>query len=284
MQIKKVGVLGFTGTMGLGIAQVCAQSGFQVVASSRNEERSAKGLATITGILTRAVDKGRITQQDKEAALSRIKTTTDTRLFSDCDIVIEVAAEDLELKKKLFAEMDTICKPEAILASNTSVLPLVEIAMATKRPEKVVGLHFFNPPPVMKLIEIIRTIRVSSETMETTREFAKALGKTVVVVPDTPGYIVNRLVVPFILDAIRLLEGGIAPKEDIDAAINLGLNHPMGPLALADLIGNDIVLDMADSLYKDLLQHEFIAPTMLRRMVAAGWLGRKSGKGFYDYK
>jgi 3-hydroxybutyryl-CoA dehydrogenase len=216
--------------------------------------------------------------------MSRIKGTTNVKDFRDCDLVIEVAAEDLEVKKKAFAELDAVCPKHAILASNTSVLSVVEMAIVTKRPDKVVGLHFFNPASAMKLVEIVRPITVSDETVEISKEFAKSVGKTPVVIPDAPGFIVNRLAVPFMLNAMRLLESGVASREDIDTAVTLGLNHPMGPLALADLIGNDIVLSMADGIYQNLQDHQYIAPSLLRKMVAAGWLGQKTGKGFYDYK
>ena len=284
MEIKKVGVFGFTGAMGRGIAQICAQAGYQVIASSRSEGRMTKGVASIDAALTRGVERGRLSKEDKDTAMSRIKGTTNVGDFQDCDLVIEVAVEDLEVKKKAFAELDVICPKHAILASNTSVLPVVEMAIVTKRPDKVVGLHFFNPASVMKLVEIVRPITVSDETIETSKEFAKSVGKTPVVVPDVPGFIVNRLAVPFMLNAMRLLESGVASREDIDTAVNLGLNHPMGPLTLADLIGNDIVLSMADGIYQNLQDHQYIAPPLLRRMVAAGWLGQKTGKGFYDYK
>ena len=210
--------------------------------------------------------------------------TTDIKDFHDCDLVLEVTIENLEVKKKVFAELDVICTKNAILASNTSVLPIAEMAIVTSRPDKVVGVHFFNPVPVMQLVEIVRPIAVSDETLEISKEFAKSVGKTPVVVPDTPGFIVNRLAVPLMLNAIRLLESEVGSKEDIDTAVTLGLNHPMGPLALADLIGNDIVLSMADCIYQDLQDHQYIAPTLLRRIVSAGRLGRKTGKGFYDYK
>jgi 3-hydroxybutyryl-CoA dehydrogenase len=283
MEIKRVGVLGFTGAMGRGITQVCAQAGYQVVGSSRSEERAAKAVTTIDAALARSVERGRLSQEDKDAAISRIKGTANVKDFNDCDLVIEVAVEDLEVKKKAFAELDGICKKDAILASNTSVLPLVEMAIVTKRPDKVIGLHFFNPASAMKLVEIVKPITVSDETVETCRKFAESVGKTPVVIPDTPGFIVNRLAVPFMLNAMYLLESGVASKEDIDSAAKLGLNHPMGPLELADLIGNDIVLNMADGIYETLQEHRYIAPTLLRRMVAAGWLGQKTGKGFYDY-
>jgi len=283
MDIKKVGVLGFTGAMGRGITQVCAQAGYDVTGSSRSEERAAKAVGTIDAALGRSVERGRLSQEDKDAAISRIRGTANTRDFSDCDLVIEVAAEDLEIKKQAFAELDGICKEGAIIASNTSVLPLVEMAVVTKRPDRVIGLHFFNPASAMKLVEIVKPITVSDETAETCKKFIESLGKTPVVLPDTPGFIVNRLAVPFMLNAIGLLESGVASREDIDTAIKLGLNHPMGPLELADLIGNDIVLNMADGIYATLQEHRYIAPNLLRRMVAAGWLGQKTKKGFYDY-
>ncbi len=283
MEIKKVGILGFTGSMGRGIAQVCAQAGYQVIGSSRSEERAKKTIASIDAALGRSVERGRLSKEDKEAAISRIKGTANVKDFNDCDLVIEVAVEDLEVKKKAFVELDAICPAHTILASNTSVLPVVEMAAVTKRPDKVLGLHFFNPASAMKLVEIVRPITVSKETVDTCVSFVKAIGKTPVLIPDTPGFIVNRLAVPFMLNAMRLLESGIATREDIDTAITLGLNHPMGPLTLADLIGNDVVLSMADGIYKDLQDDQFVAPPLLRRMVSAGWLGQKTKKGFYDY-
>jgi 3-hydroxybutyryl-CoA dehydrogenase len=283
MEIKKVGILGFTGPMGRGIAQICAQSGYEVIGSSRSDERAARAISTIDAALGRSVERGRMSQEDKDAAIARIKGTANIEDFKDCDLVIEAAAEKLDVKIEAFTKLDGICKEGAILASNTSVLPLVDMAMSTKRPEKVIGLHFFNPVSAMKLVEIIKPITVSEETADTCVTFIESLGKTVVALPDTPGFIVNRLAVGFMLNAITLLENGIATKEDIDTAIKLGLNHPMGPLELADLIGNDIVLDMADGIYETLKEPRYIAPNLLRRMVAAGWLGQKTKKGFYDY-
>jgi len=283
MEIKKVGVLGFTGAMGRGIAQVCAQAGYEVIGSSRSEERATKTVGTIDAAMGRSVERGRMSQEDKDAAMSRIKGTANVKDFNDCDLVIEVAVEELEVKKQAFAELDGICKDGAIIASNTSVLPLVEMAIVTKRPDKVIGLHFFNPASAMKLVEIVKPITVSEETVDACKAFIESVGKTPVVLPDTPGFIVNRLAVGFMLNAMYLLENGVATKEDIDAACKLGLNHPMGPLELADLIGNDIVLNMADGIYATLQEHRYIAPNLLRRMVAAGWLGQKTKKGFYDY-
>ena len=284
MEIKKVGILGATGTMGRGIAQICAQAGYQVLGSSRDEKRLAEALAFIDSSMGRAVERGRMTKEAKDAALSKIKGTTDTRDFKDCDLVIEVAAENLEIKKKTFIELDKICKKDAILATNTSVLPVTEIAKVTNRWDKVVGLHFFNPPPAMKLVEIIKAQATSADTIEIAKKFAVSLEKTPVVVSDTAGFIVNRLAVPLMINAMQMLETNVASAQDIDTAITLGLNHPMGPLALADLIGLDIVVEMADAMHKALKEDRYIVPTILRKMVADGKLGRKSGKGFYEYK
>ncbi len=284
MEIKKVGILGATGTMGRGIVQICAQAGYQVLGSSRDEKRLAEALAFIDSALGRSVERGRLTKEAKDAALARIKGTTDIKDFKDCDLIIEVAAEDLEIKKKTFAELDKICKKDAILATNTSVLPVTEIAKVTNRWDKVVGLHFFNPPPVMKLVEIIRASSTSTETVEIAKNFALSLEKTPVVVSDTAGFIVNRLAVPLMINAMQMLETNVASAQDIDTAMTLGLNHPMGPLALADLIGLDIVVEMADAMHKALKEDRYVVPTVLRKLVAEGKLGRKTGKGFYEYK
>lgn len=284
MEIKKIGVYGMTGTMGLGITQVCAQAGYQVVGSSRSEERVAKALASLDKALARSVEKGKISEEDKAAALSRVKGTTNVKDFADCDLVIEVAVEELKVKKRVLAELDEICPKHAILATNTSCLSIMEMAMATSRPEKVLGLHFFNPVPVMKLLEVVKTIATSEETLEIGRKFGESVGKAVVTAQDAPGFIVNRLMVPQLLNAIRMLESGVATREDIDTAINLGLNHPMGPLTLSDLIGLDVIKFIADGIYEEFKDPQFVSPTLLTKMVAAGWLGRKTGKGFYDYK
>jgi len=283
MKINRVGIVG-CGTMGSGITQVCAQSGYSVTVSEVSEDLLKKGLAAINSNLSRAVEKQRITAADRDVTLARIRGTTSFNDFKDCDLVIEAAIEQLEPKNKIFAELDKICPRHAILASNTSGLPIIDMAMATGRPEKVLGLHFFNPAPVMKLLEVVRTIATSDETLATAREFGQSIGKTVVIARDTPGFIVNRLMLPELLNAVRMLEAGVATREDIDNAVVLGLNHPMGPLALADLVGLDVVLSLAQTLYNDLKDPQFTPPVLLLRMVSAGWLGRKKGKGFYEYK
>ena len=283
MEIKKVGIVG-CGTMGNGIVQVCAQSGYSVVVSEINDELLKKGLGAIDSFMSKSVEKGKITQQDKDATLARIKGTTDMKDFADCDLVIEAAVENLELKKKIFTELDRVCPKNVILATNTSCLSIIDVAAVTSRPEKVLGLHFMNPVPLMKLLEIVNTIATSKETLETGKEFGKSVGKTIVIAKDTPGFIANYLVMPFLLNAIRIMDNGVATKEDIDTTINLGFNHPMGPLTLCDLIGLDTILFVVDAIYEDTKDPQFAAPSLLKKMVTAGWLGRKTGKGFYDYK
>lgn len=283
MQVRKIGVVG-CGLMGSGITQVCAQSGYPVVVSEINDELLNKGLSSIDSRLARDVEKGRLTQQDKDSILARIKGTTKTKDFADCDIMIEAAAEDLEVKKQLFAELDKICPKDTILATNTSGQSIIDIAVVTNRPDKVLGLHFFNPAPLMKLVEVIKTITTSDDTLEISKGFAESLGKTVAVAQDIPGFIVNRLGTPFMLNAVRMLENGLATREDIDNAITLGLNHPIGPLRLIDLIGVDKVFIVGSTLYEELKDPQYAPPTLMRKMIAAGWLGRSTGKGFYEYK
>jgi 3-hydroxybutyryl-CoA dehydrogenase len=282
VQINKVGVVG-CGQMGSGITQVCAQAGYQVVVSEINSELLNKGLASIDSRLGRDVEKDRISPQDKENIINRIEGITNMEDFADCDLVIEAAVENMDFKKKIFAELDKICPKDAILATNTSCLSIIDMAMVTSRPDKVLGLHFMNPVPVIKLLEIVKTITTSNETLEIGGAFAKSLGKTIVTAKDTPGFIVNRLLIPYVLNAIRILDAGVSTKEDIDTGISLGLNHPMGPLTLADLIGNDTVLFIANALYDEFRERQYAPPPLLRKMVTAGWLGRKTGKGFYEY-
>jgi 3-hydroxybutyryl-CoA dehydrogenase len=282
MEIKKVGVVG-CGSMGAGIAQLCAQSGFAVVVSEINDELLKRGLGFIDKTLARSVEKGKLSQADKDAIMGRIKGTTSTKDFADCDLMIEAAIENLDLKKKIFAELDGICPKQTILATNTSCLSIIDMAVVTKRADKVVGLHFFNPAPIMKLLEIVKTIATSEETMAVSQKFGEKLGKTTVVAKDAPGFIVNRLWIPFLLHSIRLYEDGVASREDIDNAIQLGLNYPMGPLTLSDMVGIDVVKFVADALYEQLKDPRYVTPTLVDKMVAAGWLGRKTGRGFYDY-
>jgi len=283
MEIKKVGVVG-CGTMGNGIVTVCAQSGYRVVVSEINDELLNKGLASIGSFLAKSVEKGKITQQDKDSIMARIKGTTNTKDFGDCDLVVDVAIENMDLKKKIFADLDKICPKHTILATNTSCLSIIDMAMATSRPDKVLGLHFMNPVPIMKLLEVVRTIATSDETLETGKTFGTSLGKTIVLAKDTPGFIVNFLLMPFLLNSIRMLDAGVATREDIDTSINLGLGHPMGPLTLSDLIGLDTILFVVDAIYAEVKDPQYAVPPLLKKMVTAGWLGRKSGKGFYEYK
>jgi 3-hydroxybutyryl-CoA dehydrogenase len=283
MEIRKVGVVG-CGQMGSGIAQVCAQSGYQVLISEIDKERLKAGLAAIKTSLDRGVRKEKITPADRDTTLNNILGTTDTSQFADRDLVIEAAIENLELKKRIFSDMDKICPEQAILASNTSCLSVTDMAQATGRPERVLGLHFFNPVPAMKLLEIIWTESTSKETLDTGRAFGESLGKSIVTMKDSPGFITNRLAAPQILNAIRIVETGDTTIEDIDTAMTLGLNHPLGPLALADFIGLDTVLFIADSIYDRLREPQYAAPELLKKMVAEGRLGRKTGRGFYQYR
>lgn len=283
MEIKKVGVVG-CGTMGSGITQICAQAGYDVVVLENNEELLEKGLSSIDSFLTKGVEKGKVSKQDKELALVRIKGTIEYKDLSECDLVIEAVNENMSLKKEIFSELDKVCPDHAILASNTSSLSIIDMASVTNRPEKVLGLHFMNPVPIMKLLEIVKSITTSDEVLETCKEFGKSLGKTIIVAKDTPGFIVNYLQYPFRLNAIRMLETGMATKEDIDAAAKLGLGHPMGPLELQDLVGLDVTYNGAMAVYKETGDPAFFPPVLMKKMISAGWLGRKTGKGFYEYK
>ena len=283
MEIKKVGVVG-CGLMGSGIAQVCAQAGYPTVVSEINDALLNKGLDSIKSNLEKTVAKGKMSEGDKDAILGRLKGTTNMDDFKDCDFVIEAAFERMEIKEKTFASLDNICPKHAILATNTSTMSVIHIAAATKRMPQVVGTHFFNPVPVMRLVEVVRTVVSSDESVDTAKKFGESLGKTVILAKDTPGFIVNRILIPFLFDAVRVYESGIASKEDIDNGMVLGCNHPIGPLALIDLAGLDVGVDVGNSLYKEFKEARFAPPTLLRKMVAAGHLGRKSGKGFYDYK
>jgi 3-hydroxybutyryl-CoA dehydrogenase len=281
-QVSKVGVIG-CGIMGAGIVQVCAQSGYDVIVSEINKKVLDKGMASIVSQLARNVSKGKLDARERDNILGRIKGTTSTADFSNRDIVIEAVIENMELKKKLFAELDKICPEHTIMATNTSVLSVLDIATATARLDKVLGLHFFNPVLVMKLVEVIKTITTSQDTVQKSADFIKSLGKRPVIAKDTPGFVVNRLLSSYLFNAVRMLESGIATREDIDTAVSLGLNHPIGPLRLLDFIGLDTVLYGAEAMFDELKDPQYSAPLLLKKMVHAGWLGRKSGKGFYDY-
>ncbi len=283
MAVKKVGVVG-CGLMGRGIAEVSSKAGYDVVVSEINRELLDKGMSAVKGSLARAVEKGKLAQGDMNSLLARIKGTTDMKDFKDCDLVVEAAIENLDLKKKIFIDLDRICRPDAILSTNTSCLSVMDVAAVTKRPDKVLGCHFFNPVPLMKLLELVKTITTSKETLETAVEWGKSLGKTVITAPDRPGFIVNRSFLPYMVEAFEMYESGVATREDIDTGVQLGLNHPMGPLTLADMVGLDTLLFVMDAIYAETKNPKFIAPVLLRKMVTAGHLGRKTGKGFYDYK
>jgi 3-hydroxybutyryl-CoA dehydrogenase len=280
--MKKIGVLG-TGTMGAGIIQVLAQNGFSVVLRARRQTSVDKGIATVEKNLDKLIAKEKLTAEDKAAIMGRIEGSTDIEIIKDADLVIEAATEDMEAKKALFAELDALCKPETIIATNTSSLSITEIAAATNRPDKIIGMHFFNPVPMMKLVEIIKGLATSDETRDTILQLTSDLGKTPVEVSEAPGFVVNRILVPMINEAVGILADGVAKAEDIDEAMKLGANHPMGPLALGDLIGLDVCLAIMEVLYSEFGDSKYRPHPLLRKMVRAGKLGRKSGAGFFDY-
>lgn len=282
MTIQKVGIIG-SGIMGSGIAEVAAKAGFDVVLRSRQQATADAMVASLRKSLDRQVERGRIEQADADTVFARVSATDALSALADCDLVIESVVEDLAVKRGLFAELDGICKEGAILATNTSTLPIVEMAVATGRPDKVVGIHFFNPAPAMALVEIIAPLTASQETVDTATEFAKICGKDAVSVKDRAGFIVNALLFPYLNNAIRMVEAGTATAEDIDTAMKGGCNFPMGPLALLDLVGLDTSLSILDALYDEFRDPNYAAVPALRRMVSAGQLGRKSGRGFYDY-
>jgi len=281
-EISKVGVLG-AGLMGHGIAQIAAQAEYEVVLREVDEATLAKGVGRIEKQLGRAVEKGKTSREDADAVLARIQGTTDYGELADCDLVIEAITEDLALKQAMWEEVDRIAKPDAFFATNTSSLAVIEQAAATSRPDRFLGLHFFNPAQVMKLVEVIRAVTTSDEAFQVGLDFGQRLGKLTVQTRDTAGFIVNRLLVPYMLDAIRAYEEGVGSVGEIDDAMKAGAGHPMGPLALADFVGLDTLGAICDVLFDEFRERRFARPPLLRKMLAAGWQGRKSGMGFYDY-
>jgi len=283
MEIRKVGIIG-SGTMGSGIAITCARAGYDTVINEVSDDLLKRGLDLVSRWLSKGIERGKLTEVETEKTLSKIKGTTDIGELKDCQIIIEAVYENLDLKKELFKKLDKLCLPETILASNTSVLSIIDLAAVTERPEKVIGTHFFNPPQIMKLLEIIRSIVTSEETYEIICKFCKSIGKDAVLSADRCGFIVNRLMFPYWLEAIRALEEGVGSVEDIDKAMNLGVGLPMGPFTLMDFSGLDVTLDVANALYEEYKDKKYSPPILLKKMVAAGFLGKKTKKGFYDYR
>lgn len=282
MEIRNVGVVG-CGLMGSGIAEVAAVAGFDVIVREIDEPALEAGRQRVRKSMDRAVEKGKLAAEQRDQAWSRIAFTTELETLADRDLVIEAIIEDLDAKKELFAALDRLCPPHTVFASNTSSLTITEMAAATGRPERVLGLHFFNPVPVMKLVEIVRTIATSQESFDAAMAFARAVGKEPVVAKDDSGFVVNLLLVPYLLDAIRAVERGVASIEDIDRGMVLGCGHPMGPLTLCDFVGNDTLYRIAEIMFTEYRESRYAPPPLLKRLVAMGRFGRKAGRGFYDY-
>jgi len=282
MAFREVGVVG-CGLMGSGIAEVAARSGFSVVVREVTDDLLRRGLDRIDRSMARGVERGKLAAGDRDAARARIRGTTRLADLAGCDLVCEAIIENMEQKKALYRELDGLCPPDTVFASNTSSLSITEMASVMRRPERFLGLHFFNPVPVMKPVEMVRGLTTSEDTLALARAFAEQLGKTVVACKDYPGFIVNLLLVPYLLDAIRALELGVATKEDIDTAVTLGLNHPMGPLTLLDFVGIDTTYYIAEAMFAEFKDARYAAPPLMRKMVLAGLHGRKTGRGFYVY-
>jgi 3-hydroxybutyryl-CoA dehydrogenase len=280
--MKKVGVLG-CGLMGSGIAEVCARAGYETAVREVDEGFLRKGLSRIEKSLDRAVEKGKMKAEDRDAVRKRLTGTVRLEDLRDCDLIIEAVVENLDLKKETFGRLDALCKPETIFCSNTSSLTIIEMSMATKRPDRFAGLHFFNPVPVMKLVEVVRTIRTSPATSSAVFDFAKSLGKEPIAARDNSGFIVNRLLVPYLLDAIRALEEGVGSVEDIDKGMELGCAYPMGPFTLLDFVGIDTAYYISEIMFNEYREKRFAPPPLMKKMVLAGLFGRKAGKGFYEY-
>jgi len=282
MAIRKVGVLG-CGLMGSGIVEVCAKSGYDVVVREVNDEFLAKGLGKLDASLNTAVEKGKLKKEDRDAARARIRGTTRVADFKDCDLVIEAIIEDRAAKKEIWTELAKVVRKDALLATNTSSIPLSSIAPATGNPTRFLGLHFMNPVPIMKLVEIVKGIQTTDEALAEGKSFIESLGKTTITAKDTPAFVINALLVPFICEAVRLVEAGVASPEDIDKGMKLGCNMPMGPIELLDFVGLDTTLAISEVLFSEFRDARYAAPPLLRRMVESGFMGKKSGRGFYDY-
>ena len=280
--VKTVGVVG-CGLMGSGIVQVSAQSGLKTIVREADQAFLDKGLGRIKKFLDDGVTKGKVTAEDRDKTLANISGTVKLEDLAGCDLVIEAVTENIEVKKQVFSTLDAVCAPDAVLATNTSSLSVTEIAAFAKKPERVLGLHFFNPVPLMKLVEIVRALPTNDAAFDRAKGYVETIGKTPVIAKDAPGFVVNRLLIPYILDAIRVYESGLASKEDIDNGMKLGCGYPMGPLQLLDFVGLDTTYYIANIMFEEFRETRFAPPPLLKRMVLAGYLGRKSGRGFYDY-